>query len=74
MPISATISAGSHWSREWWPRTFTPFTLGREANAQRVFGEVVSANYFAVFGVRPEFGRVFLPRRTATIGALSLSR
>ena len=40
---------------------FGPFTIGREANAQRVFGEVVSANYFAVFGVRAEIGRVFLP-------------
>ena len=40
---------------------FMPFTMGREADAQRVFGEVVSANYFAVLGVRPELGRVFLP-------------
>ncbi len=40
---------------------FGPFTIGRQANAQRVFGEVVSANYFAVFGVRAEIGRVFLP-------------
>ena len=40
---------------------FMPFTLGREADAQRTFGEAVSANYFAVLGVRPELGRVFLP-------------
>jgi predicted permease len=40
---------------------FMPFTIGREADAQRVFGEAVSANYFAVLGVRPELGRVFLP-------------
>jgi predicted permease len=37
------------------------FTLGEEDHAQRVWGEFVSGNYFAVLGVTPVVGRAFLP-------------
>lgn len=37
------------------------FTVGRDENAQRIWGEYVSGNYFAVLGVKPIRGRVFLP-------------
>jgi predicted permease len=37
------------------------FSVGREDHAERVWGEMVSGNFFAVLGVRPEAGRLFLP-------------
>ena len=37
------------------------FSVGKEDHAERVWGELVSGNYFSVLGVRPELGRVFLP-------------
>jgi predicted permease len=37
------------------------FNVGRVDNPRRVFGEYVSGNYFAVLGVKPARGRVFLP-------------
>jgi predicted permease len=37
------------------------FSVGREDHAERVWGELVSGNFFAVLGVKPELGRVFLP-------------
>ncbi len=36
-------------------------SLGREERAERVWGELVSGNYFAVLGVKPVLGRAFLP-------------
>ena len=54
---------------------FTPFVIGTEDNAQRVFGQVVSANFFAVLGCAagsrqvvlsgrgPRFTRLFSHRR-----------
>jgi predicted permease len=39
----------------------TVFNLGDGKNARRVYGELVSGNYFAVLGVKPLLGRVFLP-------------
>jgi len=36
-------------------------SVGREDHAERVWGELVSGNFFAVLGVKPEQGRVFLP-------------
>jgi predicted permease len=37
------------------------FSLGRQDHAERVWGELVSGNFFAVLGVRPEMGCLFLP-------------
>jgi predicted permease len=37
------------------------FSIGIADHAQRVWGELVSGNFFAVLGVKPEVGRVFLP-------------
>lgn len=39
----------------------TSFSLGLEDRPERVWGELVSGNYFAVLGVKAEFGRVFSP-------------
>ena len=38
-----------------------PFSVGQEDHAERVWGELVSGNFFAVLGVQPELGRMFLP-------------
>ncbi len=38
-----------------------PFSVGQEDHAERVWGELVSGNFFAVLGVAPAIGRVFLP-------------
>jgi predicted permease len=37
------------------------FNVGGDDDARRIWGEFVSGNYFAVLGVRPFLGRVFLP-------------
>jgi predicted permease len=37
------------------------FSVGREEHAERVWGELVSGNYFSVLKVKPEWGRTFLP-------------
>ena len=37
------------------------FSVGPEGHAERVWGEMVSGNYFSVLGVHPEAGRMFLP-------------
>jgi predicted permease len=39
----------------------SPFSVGREDHAERVWGEMVSGNFFSVLGVRPEVGRLLLP-------------
>ncbi|MGD0893918.1 MAG: ABC transporter permease [Terracidiphilus sp.] len=36
-------------------------SVGKEDHADRVWGELVSGNFFSVLGVQPEQGRVFLP-------------
>ena len=47
-----------------------PLTLGDEDHAQRVWGELVSGNYFAVLGVKPALGRTFAPDEQGdTLGA-----
>jgi predicted permease len=35
--------------------------VGEEEHAERVWGELVTGNYFAVLGVKPILGRAFLP-------------
>ncbi|MGA7258814.1 MAG: ABC transporter permease [Terracidiphilus sp.] len=35
------------------------FSVGPEGHGERIWGEMVSGNYFAVLGVRPEAGRLF---------------
>jgi len=37
------------------------FTIGSSDHPTRALGEVVSANYFSVLGVKPFLGRLFLP-------------
>ena len=37
------------------------FSVGKEDHADRVWGELVSGNFFDVLGVKPEAGRLFLP-------------
>ena len=37
------------------------FSVGQDDHAERVWGELVSGNFFAVLGVTPQTGRVFLP-------------
>src|SRR5947209_5281662 len=36
-----------------------PLSIGTDEHAERVWGELVSGNYFAVLGVRPVLGRPF---------------
>ena len=40
-------------------------SVGREEHADRVWGELVSGNFFDVLGVKPEIGRLFLPAEFA---------
>ena len=39
--------------------TFWPMTLRTSGDPQRIFGELVSGNYFGALGVRPALGRLF---------------
>ena len=39
----------------------TAFSVGKEDHAERVWGELVSGNFFSVLGVKAEQGRMFLP-------------
>src|SRR5579863_2841270 len=41
------------------------FTIGMEDHAERVWGELVSGNFFSVLGIRAEVGRVFGPTEFA---------
>ena len=52
--------------------------LGEKGNTRRVFADIVSADYFAVVGVAPVQGRVFLPEeetpgRDAPVALVSYS-
>ena len=37
------------------------FSVGPEGHGERIWGEMVSGNYFSVLGVQPEAGRLFQP-------------
>jgi predicted permease len=41
------------------------FSVGKEDHAERVWGELVSGNFFDVLGVKAEAGRLFLPAEFA---------
>ncbi len=41
------------------------FSVGNAEHSERVWGELVSGNYFGVLGVKPERGRLFLPAEYA---------
>jgi hypothetical protein len=43
----------------------TALSVGRDDHADRVWGELVSGNFFQVLGVTPEAGRLFLPAEFA---------
>jgi putative ABC transport system permease protein len=45
-----------------------PFSLSDGNQSERVIGQIVSGNYFAVLGVRPALGRFFLPEEDRTPG------
>ncbi|MBX6363369.1 MAG: ABC transporter permease [Gemmatimonadetes bacterium] len=45
-----------------------PLSLAGVAGSERLFGEIVSANYFDVLGVRPALGRFFLPQEAGAAG------
>jgi predicted permease len=38
-----------------------PLSIGEEDHAERIWGELVTGNYFAVLGVKPVLGRFFSP-------------
>ncbi len=48
---------------------FLPFTVGSDRDAQRVYGQVVSANFFSVLGIEPVIGRTFAPGEDRDIPA-----
>jgi predicted permease len=41
-----------------------PLSIGEEDHAERIWGELVTGNYFAVLGVKPAFGRLFSPEES----------
>src|SRR5256885_298656 len=48
---------------------FVPVSLSHEGQNERVWGYLVSGNYFDVLGVRPMIGRGFLPEEDQAPGA-----
>jgi hypothetical protein len=48
---------------------FAPVSLSHEGRNERVWGYLVSGNYFETLGVRPVLGRAFLPEEDRTAGA-----
>ena len=43
------------------------FSVGKEDHAERVWGELVSGNFFSVLGVKVEAGRLFLPSESGDV-------
>ncbi|HMF58115.1 MAG TPA: ADOP family duplicated permease, partial [Pyrinomonadaceae bacterium] len=48
---------------------FAPMSLSNQGNNQRVWGFIVSGNYFDVLGIKPAMGRWFLPEEDQTQGS-----
>jgi predicted permease len=46
---------------------FAPFTIGERDQAQRAYGQVVTANFFTVLGVKPVLGRFFAPEENRDV-------
>jgi predicted permease len=47
---------------------FVPASIGGTGEPERVWGQVVSGNYFSVVGVRPALGRGILPEEDKVVG------
>src|SRR4029079_12010031 len=45
---------------------FTYMSLSRNGNNEKIWGNLVSGNYFDVLGVKPALGRTFLPEEDKT--------
>jgi macrolide transport system ATP-binding/permease protein len=45
-----------------------PLSLNIDGTNERMFGEIVSGNYFSTLGIRPSLGRGFLPEEDRTPG------
>src|SRR5712692_10413861 len=50
-----------------------PMSLTDKGNPERLWGSLVTANYFDVLGVRPILGRGFLPDEEKTPGGASVA-
>ena len=50
-----------------------PMSLGGRDGAERIFGDMVSTNYFSVLGVRPRIGRLFTAEDSEQPGATPLA-
>jgi predicted permease len=48
---------------------FAPFTLGEAGRSERVFGLLVSGNYFSALGLRPALGRLLRADEVTRAGA-----
>src|SRR5215472_2040524 len=48
---------------------FAPMSLSHGASSERVWGFLVSGNYFDVLGVKPILGRTFAPEEDQTVGS-----
>ena len=48
---------------------FAPMSVSHEGHNERVWGYLVSGNYFDVLGVQPFLGRYFLPEEDTTPGS-----
>src|ERR1700752_1251172 len=49
--------------------TQAPISFGNNVRSEVVLGAMVSGNYFDVLGIKPSFGRAFLPEEDRTPGA-----
>src|SRR5215831_810090 len=48
---------------------FAPINLSHSGNSSRIWGYIVSGNYFDVLGVKPHLGRAFAPDEDSVPGA-----